>query len=225
MPIDRTRFLLLTAALSAAACGKAHKSSDDAAATDNNPTGPSAADEANAELKDGGGSGGHAGGGHGGGTGGGRAGDGGVSGGGSGGTGGACTDNSVGLPGDCSTLKAPGPSCESFSTTQSSCTTFKKALRPRVAQSAVACLLKASNTKAVCDFNKASSCFKDAVAQGCIDPATVATCDPIVKNCGSKLSAGTCERLLSAVTSKHTQAMVGCMNEGCDVAFCLDSLQ
>ncbi len=124
-------------------------------------------------------------------------------------------------PTGCSTLRAPGPQCESFSDTKMICGKFARGLRPHVAEKAVDCLVAKSGKQAICDFSIAAQCGMAAVQKGCVEPSTQSACQPIVRKCGNSLQMRDCQALLSSVVSKNRRAMISCMTEGCALEYCM----
>lgn len=128
-------------------------------------------------------------------------------------------------PTGCSTLRAPGPQCESFADTRRLCGVLAKGLRPKVAEKAVECILARSGKQSVCDFNLANQCGLTAVQRGCLDPSTQNSCTALVRNCNGNLQMRDCQALLSSVTSKNRRNMISCMTEGCSVEYCMYDVQ
>jgi hypothetical protein len=131
-------------------------------------------------------------------------------------------DNNQGGPADCSKLKAPLHDCETF--TVEDCTSMRAKLKPRVAEQLVACYQAASHTRAFCDSNKTMSisenCLATAVREACIEPGMEASCAPVVKSCRGALSTTNCQALLSATPASRHKDMITCMTEGCSVGYC-----
>ncbi len=221
MQIDRSRFLLLTASIAGGACGSSSSSSssgaivvaspivalpssDEAASSAPKPaaTGKSAVvtsdDETLAALD--------------------RSPPGSVD------DGSMCDEGGV-APTGCGTLRAPGPTCESFTDTKAMCGKLARGLRPRVAEKAVDCMLTKSGKQAVCDFNLANQCGMLAVQKACIEPSTQAACAPVVRACGGAVQMRDCQLLLSAVTSKNRRNMISCITEGCSVDYCMYDIE
>jgi hypothetical protein len=134
--------------------------------------------------------------------------------------GGASCDNDVGSPPSCASLRAPGPQCESFDDTKSTCAKLGRGLRPRVAERAVDCILAKSGKQGICQFDVAMQCASSAVKKACIEPKTQAACAPLVKQCQGNLKMSDCQAALSAVTAKNRKRMITCMTEGCGIDYC-----
>jgi hypothetical protein len=143
------------------------------------------------------------------------------------GTTGPC-DDSVGKPGNCAALTAPGPQCESFSDTKRMCSGWKKGFKPRVAEKAVGCLLAMSGRKEICDFRRPTLCAKEALRSSCVDPATSVRCDSIMAGCAGQsygnLTKPACMAALSAVSDWNRPKLATCMMEGCSVDYCFYDL-
>jgi len=131
-----------------------------------------------------------------------------------------CDEGGV-APTGCSTLRAPGPQCESFSDTKVMCGKLARGLRPRVAEKTVDCILAKSGKQAVCDFNLANQCGLAAMQRACIEPSTQAACAPAVRACGGSLQMRDCQALLSSVTPKNRRNMISCVTEGCSIDYCM----
>lgn len=139
------------------------------------------------------------------------------------------SDNMTGAPGNCSTLRAPGPVCESFSDTKADCSKFARGFKPKIAQKAVGCLLAKSGTKAICDFTAEQQCAAEGVAIACVDPSVLSTCDAIISKCqrrsgGGMLTRTTCAQALSAVTSVNRSSVATCVAESCNISYCFYDL-
>jgi hypothetical protein len=147
------------------------------------------------------------------------------------GSGGACeAENAKGAPGDCAALRAPGPSCESFADTKSSCGEMRRKFRPRVAERVVNCVMQRNASRTVCDFDLVSKCVSSALRVGCADPSALTQCNAIVSQCkrtfpsserGVRIVTTTeCQALLGAVAPRNRGKMVSCMTEGCNAGGC-----
>lgn len=137
----------------------------------------------------------------------------------------ACDDGGV-APKGCSTLRAPGPQCESFMDTRDMCGKLARGLMPHVAEKAVDCLLAKSGKPSICTFDAANQCGMSAVRKAsCIEPSTQSACAPAVKACGGRLAMKDCQALLSSVTSKNRQNMIACVTEGCSIDYCMYSIE
>lgn len=135
-----------------------------------------------------------------------------------------CDDGGA-APKGCSTLRAPGPQCESFTDTRDMCGKLAHGLKPRVAEKAVDCLLAKSGKQSICSFDAANQCAVSAVRKACIEPSTQSTCSPLVKACGGRLAMKDCQALLSSVNDKNRRNMIACVTEGCSVDYCMYSVE
>jgi hypothetical protein len=213
MHVDRSRFLFLTASLAAAACNQAHSASPDTAsgakaARANNgdeASEPSGARVAQAdpsavwlEIEPG--------------------------------TedkprpsvDGDCS-NSVGRAKSCA-LQAPSSHCESFDSTMSLCQAFPNFMQPRAAEAAVDCMLAASGTEAICDWQIWQICTGAGLQATCVDPALRPGCESISSTCGGGLDVFTCQQALSSVRPQHVERVASCIQEFCEVSFCVSDL-
>ncbi|KIG15577.1 hypothetical protein DB30_05451 [Enhygromyxa salina] len=219
MHVDRSRFLFLTASLAAAACNQAHSANPNvgsgakAARGAKDPKAP--ADPAQAHLSSQTGQP----------------------------TGGPSVwleiepgtedkprpsadpdcNNSAGQPKSCS-LKAPGSHCESFDSTQALCRKFPEFMQPRAAEAAVDCMLAASGTQAICDWQIWQQCTGAGLQATCVDPRTRPNCESMSSFCGGSLDVFTCQQALSAVRPHNVERVASCIQEFCEVSFCVSDL-
>ena len=135
--------------------------------------------------------------------------------------------NNVGGPKACS-LKAPGPTCESFADTKQECPTMNKLLKPRVAAAAIDCMNRRSGTKEICEFNVSSICAYEALQTACIDPAAKAACNKVMARCGpapkghyNKMTQDACEAGFSGVADAKRAKFLSCVTESCRFETCL----
>ena len=142
------------------------------------------------------------------------------------------SDNMVGTVGNCNTLRAPGPQCESFNDTKDDGGHLARGFKPRVAQKAVACILAKSGTQAICDFSLVQKCSASAAADSCLDPATGPACDTIMSTCagrgrgrGTTLTRVACMHALSALTGSNRSRVGSCIAESCGVELCFYDLK
>ncbi len=138
-----------------------------------------------------------------------------------------CNDM-IGKPGSC-TFKAPGPQCESFHDLASECRLMTKHLKPKVAARAVSCIAQKSGTPDICEFALASRCTTEAIRDGvCPDKASAKACAGIVSNCsnsrGGSFSMDECRAAYSSVLPKSRTRMLSCISEFCTVEHCLYQL-
>jgi hypothetical protein len=143
-------------------------------------------------------------------------------------------ENAQGSPGDCSLLHPPrGPSCESFSDTKDACDEIKKLFLPKVAERAVACMLEKSGTRAVCGIDVAARCLTAAFRASCGPPEALARCTEIARKCAGaaggslpKVSITECQGAVGSVSSEDNRTtLLSCMNESCSSGFCYTGLE
>jgi hypothetical protein len=143
--------------------------------------------------------------------------------------------NAQGSPGDCSRLRAPpGPACESFHDTRQECDDVKQTLAPAVAAKVVDCLVAKSGKRDICQFAVVAQCASAAFRTSCTDPATGARCRAIVRGCSAfpqaasavpKVTAAECEGAIAAVPASQRSRMLLCMQEGCTAGYCFAYLK
>jgi len=139
---------------------------------------------------------------------------------------GTCSNDAMGSPADCATLNPPGghwpqPNCPSFPAAHMTCDRMRMGLRPRIAQSAVACMMAASGQAPICDPRTPNRCMNQAIAGACIEPASVQRCNDIASGCGwHPPGIQACEQLLSSLQPAQRTAAISCMTEGCDAHAC-----
>ena len=207
MHVDRSRFLLLTASLAAAACNQptAALSPDtggvDPARSDASPgptgagsgTDPAVWLEIEPGTED-------------------RA-----------GASDAACDNTVGAPTPC-TLRPPAGHCESFDMTERLCANLPSILQPRAAEAAVACMVSASGTSRVCEWELWNECVAAGTQSTCVEGGTRPECDTISAQCGGSLDVFACQQTLSAVQPHQRSSVASCVREFCEVSFCVTDL-
>ncbi|MEI9938276.1 MAG: hypothetical protein WDO69_13735 [Pseudomonadota bacterium] len=141
-------------------------------------------------------------------------------------------DDSVGTVEDC---PAMGPADEGVCTNFAAkrCSEFKSAFKPRVAQTAVACL-KTLKGNAACDPARVNLCGHSALMAACPEPipdptktdATTAAvvspvssaCDSIIRSCAGQPLVPTladCRQTLSGMSDFGRASMVECMATHC----------
>ena len=132
----------------------------------------------------------------------------------------AC-DDSVGEPEACPPPGLPTVEggCGGFATTR--CNDFKRTMKPRVAQAAVACLLKLTPAQR-CDPKRVDLCAHLALMNACEDTSPVSTalpaCDAIVEACASTPvppSKAECRRSMAGLKEIGREAMVDCARKHC----------
>ena len=134
-------------------------------------------------------------------------------------------ENAIGQIPACA-LKAPGPTCESFSDTKTECPPLTRLLKPRVAAAAIACLNGRSGTQAICEFNVSSICAYEALGSACLDPSAAAACTKVMARCGTgtKMSRSSCEAGVSAIADGKRARFLSCISESCAFESCLTYL-
>ena len=205
MQIDRSRFLLLTASLAAAACNQPRPADNpDTGSADpvSEPVGKADTTQANEgvwlEIEPG--------------------------------TedkrqefGNADCDNTMGRPPPCN-LSPPGPGCESFDSTTAACNGYSAVMQPRAAEAAVNCMVAASGSWQICDWALIQTCSDAGVQATCVEPSTRPECDSISSACGGSLDVFKCQQILSAVKPHKMQQVSSCIREFCDATFCVTDL-
>jgi hypothetical protein len=130
-------------------------------------------------------------------------------------------DNSVGTPKSCSGLSAPGPACESFAETQRFCDAFPRFMVPRAAEAAVDCMLAMSGTEAICDWSAWQTCAMAGLQATCVDPASRSQCMSMSSACGGSLDVFQCQQAFSAAPTRERNRVASCIQEFCEVSFCV----
>jgi hypothetical protein len=135
-----------------------------------------------------------------------------------------CNDD-TGSPGGCSGVKRNG-SCGEFPFVRDQCNDYIAALKPRVAERAVSCILALSGER-VCDACNTYRCGYEAVMGACPDPSAATECASIQRACPN-VSAAECTSYLSGLSSGGRRKMVQCMSNksacGWGLYSCLESL-
>lgn len=132
-------------------------------------------------------------------------------------------NNSAGRPKSCS-LTAPSSHCESFDSTLGMCRAFPEILQPRAAEAAVDCMLAASGTRAICDWQLGQQCTNAGLQATCVDPGMRPECESMSSRCGGSLDVFNCQQALSAVRPQHVGRVASCIQEFCEVSFCVTEL-
>ncbi len=136
---------------------------------------------------------------------------------------GSC-DNAIGSPRIC-TLSPPAGHCESFDMTQQLCAALPEVMQPRAAEAAVDCMLAASGTQRVCDWDFSDECVGAGMQASCVEPATRAECDSISSQCGGSLDVFSCQTALSSVVPRYQGRVASCISEFCSVSsWCLSDV-
>ena len=132
-------------------------------------------------------------------------------------------DNSAGQPAACS-LSAPSSHCESFDSTIRLCESFAGFMQPRAAEAAIDCMLAASGTERICDWQIWNQCTSAGMQATCVDPRTRPECDSVSSMCGGSVDVFTCQQALSAIRPQHQSRVSSCLREFCDPPFCVNDL-
>jgi len=127
-------------------------------------------------------------------------------------------DDTVGTPGDC-TMIAPSDeaTCGADLFARDHCAEIKDAFKPKVAEAAVACMLKLTAIE-VCDAGKTYKCAHDAIVAACPDATAGTACDAIVAGCAGASFVPTkddCMKELAGMTTVGRDKMVLCMKTSC----------
>lgn len=129
-------------------------------------------------------------------------------------------NNDVGRPAVCQ-LSPPGSHCESFDETFRVCRSYAEFLRPRAAEAAVDCMMAASGSWDVCDWQFAMNCTQAGVQASCIEPSTRSECESISMNCGGSMDVFSCQQALSAMKPQHHSSVASCIREFCEASYCV----
>lgn len=126
----------------------------------------------------------------------------------------------------CGSLKPPGPVCESFYDTVSSCYSYGGVLNKKAASAAVNCLVQKSGKKAICEFGVDAACALKGAKAEPTDKSTAQACGTIMTNCsqagyrGKDLSKANCQAALSGFQPRVRGALIGCITEFCEISTC-----
>ncbi|MCA9684696.1 MAG: hypothetical protein KC457_21105, partial [Myxococcales bacterium] len=126
-------------------------------------------------------------------------------------------DNSVGQPDSCGSLSAPGSHCESFDSTRRLCQAFPSFMQPRAAEAAVSCMLAASGSQRICDWEIWQQCTSAGIQATCVEPATRSECESISSNCGGSVDVFSCQQAMSAVRPHEMSNVGSCIREFCEI--------
>ena len=128
----------------------------------------------------------------------------------------AC-DDSIGEAGDCPPIGPPTieGGCGPFAMNR--CNDFKRTMKPRVAQAAVACLNKLSYSER-CDAKRVDLCAHQALMSACDDRAPTSTavtsCETIAKSC-TTISKSECHAAMSGMKELGRELLVTCATKHC----------
>jgi hypothetical protein len=135
-----------------------------------------------------------------------------------------CLDANAATVPDCATMKAPDATCAPFPFPQQKCATYKTYFDPKVAASAISCMA-ALSSKQVCDATFAYGCGKTALTQACPDPALGQLCAIAATSC--KSTPADCTALLSGLNDQGKQQVAQCVAQGCQAGLysCVEGLK
>ncbi len=120
----------------------------------------------------------------------------------------AACNEAVGTPGACAIMQRCATGDQPFS--RQRCEDYKKFFKPKVAERAVACMIKLSRT-AVCDACNAYRCGDEALKTSCPDTSAEPSCNQIVGKCKS-VTKTDCMLYLSGMNAVGRAKMVTCMS-------------
>lgn len=132
-------------------------------------------------------------------------------------------NNAVGSPKTCS-LSPPAGHCESFDSTVVLCNAFSNFMQPRAAEAAVDCMLAASGTSRICDWELWNECTGAGLQASCIEPSTRPECESISSRCGGSIDVFTCQQALSSVRPNRMGDLASCVQEFCEVSLCVTNV-
>lgn len=126
----------------------------------------------------------------------------------------------------CGALKRPGPACESFDETVSSCYRYGRVMEPKAAEAAAKCLASKSNSKRICEFGVDAKCAAEGAKKAPRAPGAAQSCKNILNVCsgagyrGKDLTAANCQAALSGYKASVQTALVSCITEFCEISSC-----
>jgi hypothetical protein len=130
----------------------------------------------------------------------------------------------------CAAIKRPGPVCESFADTIDSCSLYSTVMVPKAASAAVKCLTQRSGTKRICQFGVDATCALQGTKAAPRNPSAKSICASILSSCagsgyrGKDLTRANCEAALSGYDSSVRSQLVSCATEFCELGPCFYSL-
>ena len=136
----------------------------------------------------------------------------------------ATCDNTVGETVACKLSAPPSPHCESFWETERVCQALPTSLQPRSAEAAIECLNAASGTDRICDWNVWQDCVNTGVQAACIDHSTRPTCEMISHACGGGVDIFACQQAFAAVPPHNVSRVESCVREFCELSHCVVDL-
>jgi len=131
----------------------------------------------------------------------------------------------------CSLLRRPGPICESFDETVDSCSEYSSVMVPQAAAAAVSCLAKRSGTKRICEFGVDAKCATEGTKAAPLDSAATKTCASVMSTCagnryrGKDLNTANCRAVLSGYLPAVRPQLVSCITEFCEISSCFYQLR
>jgi len=137
-------------------------------------------------------------------------------------------DNAKGKPVSCA-LKAPGPTCESFTDTKSECAKLTRWVVPKAAEKAVACLNAKSGKKDICLFNVGVACVIESLSSVCLDaaPKIQTSCERVMAKCkkvdreARHMTLDACKAAMSAIVPARQSRFLTCAAESCSLVPCI----
>lgn len=129
----------------------------------------------------------------------------------------AACDDSAGDADECPPVGLPTEEggCGALANTR--CQDFKKTMKPRVAQAAVACLKKLKGGEQ-CDPKRIELCAHNALMNACDDsaaPSVTQSCDSIAASC-TGISKQECTMAMSGLRETGREAMLDCAKKHCN---------
>lgn len=129
----------------------------------------------------------------------------------------AC-DDATGDPGPCPPIGLPTEEggCGALAATR--CNDFKKSMKPRVAEAAVACLNRLKGGE-LCDPKRIDLCAHNALMSACDDSSAQSvteSCDSIATTCGASISKQECSLAMSGLRETGREAMTDCAKKHCN---------
>ncbi len=140
----------------------------------------------------------------------------------------AKSENAQGAVGACSLTRPPGPTCESFGDTVDECRRFSRWLVPKAAAHATQCLRAKSGSQDLCLFNVAMACAAESFGAVCLDPSPKieADCKKVADQCARvplrsrHMTLDACKGALSAIVPARREKFVHCAAESCAMVQC-----
>jgi hypothetical protein len=126
----------------------------------------------------------------------------------------------------CDGLRAPGPTCESFTSAVESCRRYARVMESRAAEAAAGCLAKRSNSARICELDADSRCASEGLGRAALAPGAAQSCTNILAVCtrdgrrGRDLTQKTCRAALSGYKLSVQRSLVECITARCEVGSC-----